>query len=454
MEKNYDRRDFLKQAGLGSALLTMPGMVQNSEASNDSSKKKTNVILIMADDVGYECFGCYGSKQYKTPHIDRLAETGVRFTHCYSNPLCTPSRVKIMTGQSNIRNYYTFGILLPGQKTFGHMMQNAGYKTAVVGKWQLYGPDIYGDLEGKGTLPNDAGFDEYCLWQVKRRESRYWDPLIDCNGEYLTNTEGKYGPDIFCDYAIDFIARNKEKLFFLYFPMTLPHGPFLPTPDSEDRDSKDNQKNYEDMVAYVDTIVGRLVSALHEHGLRDDTLILFTGDNGTPRQIKSRLNGRVIQGGKSKTTNDGTRVPFIANWPRVTPVGKVCDDLVDFSDFLPSIAAAAGASLPENVTLDGQSFLPQLQGKKGTPREAAFTYYNPRPQRKNDPAHKNPTHRYARDKRWKFYGDGDLYDIENDVLEENPIAPGEGGKEAAQARKKLRAVINSFPDEPQLLMET
>lgn len=447
MNNSISRREFVKKTSIGTAAFSLS--MQHGLAANHDSKSKPNVILIMGDDVGYECFGCYGSDQYSTPNIDRMAQNGVKFTQCHANPLCTPSRVKIMTGQSNIRNYYEFGILLPDQKTFGHMMQRAGYRTCVVGKWQLYGPDIYGDMEGKGTLPNEAGFDEYCLWQVKKRESRYWDPLIDQNGEYIQNTEGKYGPDYFSDYATEFIKRNKETPFFLYFPMTLPHGPFLPTPNSEDRKSKNNQKNYEDMVAYVDTIVGRIITALEENGLRENTLILFTGDNGTPQQIKSKLNGRVIKGGKSHSTDAGTHVPFVVQWPGVTPNGKVCDDLVDFSDFLPTIADVTGAKPFEGVPQDGRSFYPQLRGEKGNPREAIFCYYNARPLNKNYISHQNPTHRFARDKRWKLYGDGRLYDLENDIEEQHPIKKDEGGPQAQAARKKLRAVIDSMPKEAQ-----
>ena len=146
--------------------------------------ERPNVILIMADDVGYECFGCYGSRQYQTPNIDRLAREGMRFTHCYSQPLCTPSRVKLMTGLSNVRNYSAFSVLNPDQRTIGHHMQAAGYRTFIAGKWQLLGAEQYAkQFRKKGTWPRDAGFDEFCLWQVDKLGSRYWGPLLNINGE-------------------------------------------------------------------------------------------------------------------------------------------------------------------------------------------------------------------------------------------------------------------------------
>ncbi|MBD3265730.1 sulfatase-like hydrolase/transferase [bacterium] len=450
MHKHQNRRKFFATTALGAAGLTLP-LARAASQETRQAQKRPNVVLIMADDIGRECFGCYGSEQYKTPHLDRLARDGARFTHCHANPLCTPSRVKIMTGQSNIRNYHTFGILQPGQTTFGNLFKQAGYRTAVVGKWQLYGAEHMGNMAGKGTHPTEAGFDEYCLWHFKSKKPRYWNPGFECNGKEMQIYEGKYGPDILCEYATDFIERNKEQPFLLYYPMVLTHSPFPPTPHSKDPKSKNTQKNFEDMVAYMDTIIGRITKKLEECGVRENTLLIFTGDNGSPRQIRSRLEGRTIQGGKSLSISDGTRVPMIVNQPGTVKSGNVCGDLVDFSDVLPTITEAAGIPLPQDRVLDGRSFYPQLQGKKGNPREAVFIYNNPRPLRENYVAHQNPTHRFALDKRWKLYGNGRLYDMKNDVMEKNPIMPGEGNKEAQAARKKLQAVIDSMPKEPQMI---
>ncbi|MEA3225826.1 MAG: sulfatase-like hydrolase/transferase [Planctomycetota bacterium] len=294
MKTRINRRQFIKAVGLGAVAMAAPGCLDSAgRTSGRKAGKKPNIILIMADDIGYECFGSYGSESYKTPVLDELARTGVRFEHCYSQPLCTPSRVKIMTGQYNFRNYVDFGVLDPKQKTFGHLLQGAGYATCVVGKWQLYGSvNQRVEVRGKGSLPSDAGFDEHCLWQIMKRGVRYKDPLMIRNGKPVEDSQGKYGPDISCDYALSFIERHRAEPFFLYFPMAIVHSPFVPTPDSEDWDNpnhKNNTKYFADMVLYMDKMVGRIVGKLDEFGLRENTLVLFIGDNGTHKSIKSEL---------------------------------------------------------------------------------------------------------------------------------------------------------------------
>ncbi len=434
-----NRRDFLKTLSFGAAALAMQGCSSVSGFSSGKSAKP-NIILIMADDIGYECFGCYGSASYKTPVLDGMAETGMRFEHCYSQPLCTPSRVKIMTGQYNFRNYTNFGVLDPKQKTFGHLLQGCGYSTCVVGKWQLYGSvNQSAAVRGAGSLPGQAGFNEHCLWQVKERGSRYRDPVVVQNGRNLEDLEGRYGPDVFTDYAIDFIERHKTKPFFLYFPMAIVHNPFVPTPDSEDwknKKHKNDNKYFADMVTYMDKIVGRIIARVDELGLGKNTLVIFTGDNGTNKKIKSKMsNGQVIQGDKGNTTDAGTRVPLIASWPGVVPAGKVCGDLVDFSDFVPTFAEMTGASPPDDMIVDGQSILPQLRGKKGKPRKWIFCHYDPKWLGRKEAV------RFVRDKRWKLYDNGDLFDVPVDTLEKNP---NPSGPEAASARKRLQAVLNSI----------
>ena len=442
MKSRINRRQFIKAAGLGAAVLAAPGCLSaGQQPSRRKVADKPNIILIMADDLGYECLGCYGSKSYKTPVLDGLARTGMRFEHCYSQPLCTPSRVKIMTGQYNFRNYVNFGVLDPKQKTFGHLLQSCGYATCVVGKWQLYGSVNQGaEVRGTGSMPGQAGFDEHCLWQIKGRGSRYKDPVMVQNGKNLDDLRGKYGPDVSCDYALDFIERHKTSPFLLYFPMAIVHSPFEPTPDSEDwgkKTKKSNTKYFADMVAYMDKIVGRIVGKLSELGLRENTLVLFVGDNGTDKSIRSQMADRVIRGDKGNTTDGGTHVPMIANQPGVVPAGKVCGDLVDFSDYVPTFAEATGAEVPGDMPVDGRSFMPQLRGEKGNPREWIFCYYNPR-------WGNSKMRRFVRDKRWKLYAGGELYDVQADVLEQNP---NPAGPEAAEARTRLQAVLRSImPD--------
>ncbi len=444
----YNRRTFLKAVGVGGVLSMLPlgaGCLTASEDfASKGGKSKPNIVLIMADDIGYECFGCYGSDVYQTPHLDRLASEGVRFNHCYAQPLCTPSRVKLMTGQSNIRNYVNFSLLGRDEKTFAHSFKAAGYRTCIAGKWQLYGAEHYSDeIRAKGMLPGEAGFETWCLWQVEKLGSRFWGPLLNVNGENIQFGKDQYGPDICNEFVTRFIADNKDQPFCVYYPMILVHDPFDPTPDSADRKCKDRQQNFRDMVAYMDKCVGRIVDTLKAAGVYESTLILFVGDNGTHRDISSRLGDEMIWGGKNKTTDAGTRVPLVACLPGRLSEGVECNDLIDLSDFWPTMVEATGVPIPQDIICDGVSFLPQVQGEAGNPREAIFMYYNPYPTRKP-----RLECRFARDQRWKLYGDGRLYDVSNDVLEKHPIPAGQGGTEAEMACKKLQRVIDSMPDKP------
>lgn len=441
MDSDINRREFIKAVSLGAAVLTAPGCASHSEGlAAKTTMDKPNIILIMADDLGYECLGCYGSTSYRTPFLDQLAGAGIRFEHCYSQPLCTPSRVKIMTGQYNFRNYTEFGVLDPNQKTFGHLLQSAGYTTCVVGKWQLYGSvNQRPQVRGTGSYPDRVGFDEFCLWQIEQRGSRYKDPVIAQNGRLREGLKGRYGPDVFCDYILDFMERHKTKPFFVYYPMALVHSPFVPTPDSKDwtKDPHKNNKNYfAGMVAYMDKIVGRIVAQLDALGLRQNTLILFTGDNGTSKGISSKMPDRIIPGGKGDTTDAGTHVSLVANWKGTIPAGRVCSDLVDFSDFVPTLAEVAGAEIPRDMIIDGRSFLPQLHGEPGSPRDWIFCHYEPKWGRWK-------RQRFARERRWKLYESGELFDVQADALEENPLELGQGDR-AAAARKRLQAVLDSM----------
>ena len=415
-----------------------------------SGSRRPNIILILADDLGYECLGCYGGKSYKTPRLDALAATGVRFQRTYALPLCTPTRAQLMTGKHNFRNWKAFGVLDPKEKTFGHYMKNVGYRTCIAGKWQFYSynpPDFEPEWRGKGMRPEESGFDEYCLWHTEHTEdkgSRYADPVIQQNGTYLSDTEGRYGPDIFVEYINDFIARHQDEPFFVYYPMALTHAPFQPTPHSADWPEKRHAKDpkyFKDMVEYMDVVVGRIVDRLEQLGLRENTLVLFLGDNGSPREVTSLVNSHALRGGKGKSTEAGTHVPLVANWPGTTPQGSVCEDMVDCSDFLPTMLEMAGAPLPAGEIFDGISYLPQLQGKPGNPHEWLYFWHNPLPGWGKE-AYR--LQRWAQDKQWKLYDDGRLFNYQTDVLEEHPIAPGAGNPAAESARQTLQPVIDQM----------
>ena len=401
--------------------------------------QRTNVILIMADDIGYECYGAYGGTSYATPNIDRLAANGMRFNHCYSQPLCTPTRVKIMTGRSNARNYAAFSVLKKGEKTFGHMMREAGYRTAIAGKWQLYGAEHYKErFRAKGSLPKDMGFERHCLWQVDKLGSRFWGPTITIDGELKKFGKDVYGPDIYSQFLIDRMTEFKDEPFFLYYPMALVHSPFVPTPDSANRNSKDKQKNFGDMVAYMDKLIGRIVEQTVKLGIAEKTMVLVTGDNGTHKSLKSKMGDVTIRGGKGLPTDAGTRVALVGYQPGTIPKGRVTNRLVEFSDFMPTIATAAGIDVPQK--LDGVSFLPTLQGQSAKPREPIYIYYWPRPER-GEPL------RFARSHNWKLYGDGRLFNVSKDVFEKTPISGHD------DVRMTLQSVLDRMPSEGQTLLK-
>ena len=355
----------------------------------EETKKRPNIILIMADDLGAKELACYGHTLHKTPHLDQLARTGIYFETCYTACVCHPTRFEIMTGQYGSTNgVYHFANRPGGPKlgapeeqitnhlTFGQVLKSAGYATAHAGKWQLTGelPD----------LVYECGFDEYCMWAYKHnlppgikhtggwegkhhtKTSRYWGPSILKNGQYQPTKLDEYGPDIFTNFVIDFATRHRDEPFFIYYPMALTHSPAYSTPATNPnekekfRDSK--KEKFQENVEYMDTLVGRIVEAIDGLGLRDDTIILFTGDNGTGGE------------GKNTPTELGARVPMIVNCPgRVQAIGKSAA-LVDTSDVMPTLVELCSATLPKDHPLDGQSFAPILNGHKTHVRNWIFSF--------------------------------------------------------------------------------
>jgi arylsulfatase A len=406
---------------------------------------KPNIVLIMADDSAVDNYGCYGSSFFATPRLDELAKTGARFTNCYSEPVCTASRVKIMTGRDNVRNYVAFGTFDKSETTFGTMLKQAGYATAIAGKWQLHGAP-------NGSLAPDCGFDTYCLWNYPGTErSRFWKPSIMRDGHLLKTTEKDYGPDIFTDYIIDFIGQHKDEPFFVYYPMVLVHSPFLRTPDSRSGNAS-ALSNYRDMIGYADTCVGRIVDALDSLALRDNTIVIYTTDNGTDRGLRYPFGEEQRKGEKAYATEAGSHAPLIINCPALVKSGLACDDMIDFSDFLPTLADISAAKLPD-VTLDGRSFWPQCQGKPGKPRTHIFQYYYPKfaPAAKAHGGGVNENEIiWAQNQQYKLYADGTLYAVA-DRYEKSPISPGDEPSPAETARAMLQEAIEAMPAKGQKL---
>ncbi len=463
--------------------------------------ERPNVILVMADDMGYECLSSNGCLEYRTPHLDALGARGIRFQHCYSLPICTPSRVKIMTGRYSFRNYERFGLLPTTEVTFGSLLQKAGYSTAIVGKWQL---------GGDWRTPTQFGFDEYCLQngiaperpfdRSTRGPSRYWGhPAIVANGE-LYESKHTYGPDMLNEYAVNFIRKKKDRPFFLYYPMLLPHSPFEPsprTPGEEHKDGRTSEVRYfKDMVEYTDHLVGNLVKALEDSGQRENTLIMFTGDNGTTYPVKvtascedmrrmAATSGRVgtvveagtpspksthkkfkfvegpitrttygdVPGGKDLMANSGTRVPLVVDWPKYGAAykqfGNTCTDLIDFSDFFATVLELAGAEKPVERAIDGISFASRLQGRGASTRDYIFCHYwgfGRKPDQARDAIH---------DGTWKLYNDGRFFNVVEDMDEQTALAAEKlagAGKHAydrlSNAYTELRGLALPVPVAP------
>lgn len=411
--------------------------------------EKPNVVVIMADDIGFECYSHKGSEFYKTPNIDKLAKSGAEFTQAYSQPICTPSRVRIMTGRYNFRNYTKFGELDLKQPTFATMVKANGYATAVAGKWQLSA----GDLSG----PNKVGFDEYCLWhfapshggknlktqlpeRFRNKGSRYKSPRLFKNRELVSGTTDQYGPDLVSDFICDFIERKKDKPFFVYYPMILTHSPFEPTPDSIDWKKKDNSRqpieHFREMVNYMDKMIGKIVNKLEETGLRDNTLIIVTGDNGTSTKLTSPFPTRgQIRGGKGSMQDAGNRVAFVANWPGTIKPETIVDSPIGFADVLPTIAEVTGSTAPSNT--DGQSFLPLMKGDSTKARGWMFQSYSK--------GGKSPYRCFVRDANWKLYADGSLFNVPADWLEKSPVTGSEGEAQRRRLQPMLDGILKNVP---------
>ncbi|MDG2224254.1 MAG: sulfatase-like hydrolase/transferase [Rubripirellula sp.] len=429
--------------------------------------EQPNILLIMADDVGIEGLGCYGGASYQTPHLDSLAAEGLRFTHAFSQPLCTPTRVQIMTGKYNHRNWKYFGILDPGETTFGHRMKSAGYATGIFGKWQLTSydpPDLPGatNRRGTGMHPKDAGFDRYSLFHALETEdkgSRYANPtMLEGNGGddgTLKTYHGRYGEDVWVEKILGFFDDHRGTPTFAYYPMALPHWPFVPTPISDDWDPAAEQREdnelFPDMVQYLDEIVGRLVSGLRSRDLLENTIVLFYSDNGTHAKVVSEMqDGRRVVGGKATPRQTGIHVPLIAYWPDHVPPGT-CNRIVDASDFVPTLLELAGAELPAAAGDDGISFAPWLFGKEGPEREAAFFWYDPRPGWDKE---RFGRHVFALNHDYKLFRTGRFYRLTDRPLEEIEISPLAMSAVDRQAKLQLQAVIDEAMqgvDEPPLV---
>ena len=394
------------------------GVVATAAVGSDS---RPNIVVILADDLGIGTVGCYGSDHFKTPNVDALAAAGMRFTTCYSAPNCGPSRALMMTGRYGFRTGMTgndkpaIAHLEAGRKgetMLPKVLKARGYATASAGKWSQV-----------PLQPADWGFDEYIRTKAS---GAYW-PTPErntymLNGEEKEWLEGQYMPDLTERFVFDFIDRHKDQSFYIHYSLAHIHTEILPTPDSP----PGSQDLFTDNVAYMDKLVGRLMAELDRQGLRENTLVIFTGDNGTygKEATRSTIGGRELCGSKGMLLEGGSRVPLVASWPGHIQAGKVCDDLVGLVDILPTLADVAGAEPPRDLVIDGRSFAPQLRGEHGSPREWVFVMLG--------------RHWYVRDAGWKLTDTGELFDMRDAPFAEHAAA---AGVDADAARRRLGAVL-------------
>ncbi|QDV20497.1 Arylsulfatase precursor [Gimesia panareensis] len=419
-----------------------------------------NILFIMVDDLGKEWVSCYGAEGIQTPAIDGLAATGMKFNNAWCMPQCTPTRVTLLTGQYPFRHGWTNHWDVPRwgagahfdpqlNTTYANVLRDAGYKTCAAGKWQI------DDFRVEPNAMDEAGFDDWCMWtgyeaQNPPSAERYWDPYINIKGKGSKTYAGQFGPDIYCDYLIDFIGKHKDERMLLYYPMVLTHSPLTTTPDN--KDETDKRRLFAGMVRYTDKLVGKLVAALDKAGIREKTIIVFTTDNGTGGQRNQRL-GHLVRGGKTKMSEqNGTAMPFIVNCPGIVPEGVTTNALVDFTDILPTFAELGGGTLPAGRVVDGKSFAPLILGqtRKG-PREwilsmgggpAALRNGRVQPALKYDD-------RVIRDKDYKLWINANrkpikLYQISGDQWEERNLIDS-NDPDTRAALKRLTAIAAEFP---------
>jgi len=389
-----------------------------------SASDQPNIVFILADDFGIAEVGCYGADNYQTPHIDELARGGMRFTNAYTVPLCGPSRALILTGRYPFRtgatNQDSTGNYTPADWTMmPKVLKPAGYVTSAVGKW------------GQISLgPAEFGFDDYLsfkgsgiFWNTQQKGKTY-----EVNGKEIPLRDREYMPDLMHEHVVNFITANRDRPFYVYYSLSHVHTEILPTPDS----APDSKDVYGDNVAYMDKLVGKLVAELDRLELREKTLIVFLGDNGTanPQTPRATIGGRPLAGGKGSMLEGGGLVPMIVNWPGATPAGKVSKDMVDASDFFPTFAELAGAKLPEKTVIDGRSLAPQFRGEKGQPRAWAF----------------NQLARmwYVRETGWKLNQSGELFDMSDAPFAEKLVPVDSKDPTASAARRRLQAALDQL----------
>ncbi len=407
------------------ALLTLIA----SQESLASQRPPPNVVIILADDLGYGDLGCYGAKSVRTPHLDQLAAKGTRFTSFYvSQPVCTASRASLLTGcyanrvsMSGALNHQSTVGLHPNERLLSELLHDAGYATAAYGKWHL------GDRPP--FLPLRRGFDDFAGLPYSNDNGPLHPtmpglpPLPFYRGDRVVERDPDHSRFTrrFTDLAVEFIAANAHRPFFLYLPHVMPHVPIFASPDFRNRSTGGL---YGDVVEELDSGIGDVLAALRRYGVEGNTLVIFASDNGPFLSYGNHAGsaGRLREG-KLTTWEGGVRVPGIAYWPGRVPAGRTCDEPLMTIDLLPTLVKLAGAKSP-TLPIDGKNVGPILFGEPGarSPQAAGFFYAG-------DELHA------LRSGKWKLH-------LPHEYLTVNG-PPGENGKPAFWGRAKPEAMTVS-----------
>jgi arylsulfatase A-like enzyme len=429
-----------------------------AQQNENNSKNKPNVVLILIDDLSHLGVTAYGADRlssnhglfknvkFSTPQMDKLANEGIMFNNAHTYPLCENTRVALMSGKINSRNLLRPKSQHASDITFGDVFQKNGYATGIYGKWkQTRGTK---EIHGKDYI-YEFGWDEFTCFDVVTAEQRFINPSLVVNGE-IVNYEGRtdvdphtgrrwYGPDICNRDALNFIEKNKDKPFFLYYPMLLVHDDHKPTPDTKpnslfdnfdeafhnkDGHKGDDKKYFPDMVEYTDKLIGNVINKLKELNLSENTLIIVMGDNGTKEAFTHVWpNGDEYPARKGGTSDNGTHVPLIISQPKnilKNPESPFeYNGLTYVTDIFPTICDAAGIDISRKNELDGVSFWNQLNQQKQEHRDLIYTWYNANTFYTDE----SELLKYAFNKDFKFYEatvefpNGRFFDLRTDPLE-------------------------------------
>ncbi|MEF8788299.1 MAG: arylsulfatase [Planctomycetota bacterium] len=468
VEKRLDRREFIRRGAGGAAAAALGASALG--ATSWDADRPPNIIYIMADDLGYGDLGCYGQEKIETPHVDRMASQGMKFTDHYAPcTVCAPTRGSLMTGK-HIGHAYIRGnkpVQPLGQYplkdeavTVAEMLQDAGYVTGCTGKWGLGPPDSEG-------APQRQGFDYFFGYNCQRNAHFYYPPFLWENDEKVPlpgnegDSEEQYSHDVIADRALDFIRRNADRPFFLYGAFTIPHAELVVPQDSLEkykgrfpeepfdggsyhyRPQKYPRATYAGMVTRLDRDVGRILDLLAELGIERETLVIFTSDNGPHEEGGNdpaffNSNGP-FRGIKRDLYEGGIRMPFIARWPGVIQPGTRSDHISAHYDLMPTAAELAGVEPPKDT--DGISYVPELLGRRQRKHDYLYWQYGDT--------------QAARDGRWKalrrnvrsrgFDASVELYDLQNDIGEQNDVAD-----EHPEVCERMKNIMTEAHAEPEV----